>query len=81
MFYPQPLSYDASPPCPLIHKRINFSRRKLRFFSPVTNRFAKDKKKAWDTLMRFNNFSAVVVSLRFFAKCKLRERRENFTSG
>lgn len=24
--------------------------------------------------MRFNNFSAVVVSLRFFAKCKLRER-------
>lgn len=25
-------------------------------------------------LMRFNNFSAVVVSLRFFAKCKLRER-------
>lgn len=29
-------------------------------------------------LMRFNNFSAVVVSLRFFAKCKLRERPGEF---
>jgi len=28
--------------------------------------------------MRFNNFSAVVVSLRFFAKCKLRERPGEF---
>lgn len=28
--------------------------------------------------MRFNNFSTVVVSLRFFAKCKLRERPGEF---
>jgi len=67
----------SSPSPPSFIKESIFSRRKLRF-SPVTNRFAKDKKKAWDTLMRFNNFSAVVVSLRFFAKCKLRERPGEF---
>lgn len=81
-------------PVPSFIKESIFPQRNLRFppspapfFSPSYSRALQRErgagrevreKKAWDTLMRFNNFSAVVVSLRFFAKCKLRERPGEF---